>query len=170
MAGRGVFFALDELTAKKLTKLPPDEMVDFVGEEIEEDFFDNKPEYLAETDKAWDAIHRALTDGYLHWENGDYPLNHVVLGGEVLYGGQEEENDYVIVLKTPKQVKDIAKALENYTKEQFEQGYAQIKMEDYDYHLGFEDLQYSENWLERIKPFWQKAAQENLYVIFTVAL
>lgn len=170
MAGRGVFFALDELTVKRLKNLPKDEMVDFIEDEIEEEFFDNKPDYLAETDKAWDAIHRVLTDGYLHWENGEYPLNHVVLGGEVLYGEQEEDNDYIIVLKTPKQVKDIAKAIITFTKETFESGYANIPMEDYDYHLGFEDLQYSLKWFEKIKPFWQKAASENLFVVFTVAL
>lgn len=170
MAGRGVFFAINEETVQRLIQLPTNKRVDFICNDIEEEFFDNKPNYLVEINKAWDAIHRALTDGHLYWENGNYPLNHVILGGKVLYGISEDESDYIITLKTPQQVKDVALALNNFNKEHFEQGYAKIDMEDYEYNLGFKDLQYSFTWFEKIKPFWQKAACENLHVIFTVPL
>ncbi len=169
MAGRGVLFALDELTAYKLLKLSPQQRVDLIQNELEEEFFEHQPKYLAETDKAWDAIHRSLTDGRLDWDNGQYPLNHLILGGDTLCG-TEETDDYIIILKNPQQVKDISTALQKFDKEQFTQGYAQIDIEDYEYHLGFEDLEYSYKWFCSIQDFWQSAAEENRYVIFTVAL
>jgi len=39
---------------------------------------------MPESDKAREAMHRALADGQLSWDGGTYPLNHVVLGGEDL--------------------------------------------------------------------------------------
>src|SRR5262245_10709156 len=45
-----------------------------------------------------------LADGELTWAGGDYPLNHTVLAGKLLYTG----DDYIMSLKTPAQVKDVA--------------------------------------------------------------
>ena len=36
--------------------------------------------YLQETDKAWDAIHRCLSDGTLVWDAGRWPLRGAILG------------------------------------------------------------------------------------------
>lgn len=170
MANRGVFFAIDDLTSKKLLKLQGTARVDFVLSEIEDIYFDNKPEATCETDKAWDAMHRSLTDGNLYWENGEYPLNHLVLGGMVLYGANDGEDDFVIVCKDKAQVQDVAKALKDYTDADFKKGYAQIDMEDYEYQLGFEDLEYALTWFHKVKDFWQKAADSNLNIIFTCAM
>jgi hypothetical protein len=52
-------------------------------------------------------MHRTLADGELAWEGGDYPLNHTVLAGRLLYTG----DDYIMSLKTPAQMKDVAAAL-----------------------------------------------------------
>jgi hypothetical protein len=46
---------------------------------------DEQPEMKAESDKAWDAMHCALTDGRITWDNCFNPLNHVVLGDEFHY-------------------------------------------------------------------------------------
>lgn len=46
-------------------------------------------EFLADSDKAWDAIHRCLTDGSLLYESGECPLNHVICGGRQLHRGEE---------------------------------------------------------------------------------
>ncbi len=64
MACRGVHFSLDEPTALALKAIVDEqERLQCIQERIEEDYFKNHPEWLAETDKAWDWIHRVLTDG-----------------------------------------------------------------------------------------------------------
>ena len=57
------------------------------------DLTDEPDGYL---DKAWDGIHRCLTEGQLGSEDGSYPLNAVILGGLPLYQGE----DYVISSST----------------------------------------------------------------------
>jgi Domain of unknown function (DUF1877) len=59
------------------------------------------------TDKAWDALHRCLSDGTLWSEGGAYPLSHVVLGGRQLHEGEERIVAYV----SGDKVADIAAAL-----------------------------------------------------------
>lgn len=68
MACRGVHFAIDNKAYEKLlTAGSDDAVIEIVQEEIEEEW-DEK--WLRETDKAWDAIHRCLTDGKLEWDSG----------------------------------------------------------------------------------------------------
>ena len=78
MAGRGVYFALSEAQAEQLSQAEGDDQVREIVDQIEEEW---DRDWLFETDKAWDALHRTLTDGHLHYENGSYPLNLVVIGG-----------------------------------------------------------------------------------------
>src|SRR5262245_61904140 len=86
----GVHLAVERREACKLRSLSSDAArLAFVQEELEDLYFARQRQWLAETDKAWDAIHRALTDGELGWDNGTYPLNHVILGGERLYNGDD---------------------------------------------------------------------------------
>jgi hypothetical protein len=81
----GVHLALDAKTVRKLRSFPShEERLEYLHEELEEDYFANRPEWLAETDKAWDGIHCTLTDGELGCDKGTYPLNHLILGGERL--------------------------------------------------------------------------------------
>ena len=60
--------------------------------------------YLAETDKAWDAMHRALTDGSLDPNGGSFPLNRVILGGRHLHQG----SGYIVALVPKDEVPDVA--------------------------------------------------------------
>jgi Domain of unknown function (DUF1877) len=71
MAGRGVHFALTAEEEARLVDEPDgddDHLIDVLGE-IEERW---DRDWLVETDKAWDAIHRCLTDGTLNY--GHDPL------------------------------------------------------------------------------------------------
>jgi hypothetical protein len=89
----GVHLALSDPEVEHLRSLPDElDRLDYVVEDLEDAYFDDREEYLAESDKAWDAMHRALTDGQLKWDGGEYPLNHVVLGGELLY----TQPDYIM--------------------------------------------------------------------------
>ncbi len=60
MACRGVFFALSSAEKEGLLALGSDkERIEYVQEEIEAAWDEA---HLLQTDKAWDAIHRCLTD------------------------------------------------------------------------------------------------------------
>ncbi len=166
MSCLGVLFSLSEQEVMKIKNLKTnEERRDFITNDIEEKYFDDFPERLAELDKSWDGLHRSLTDGKCDWNNGTYPLNHVILGGEMLY----DEDDYIMVLKTPKQVREIAKAIQTLSKDDLRKGYNQIPVDDEEYaeFLSEEDFDYTWDWFEPTKKFWQLAAEEERYVLFT---
>jgi hypothetical protein len=164
MACRGVLFAIDRATADALRAFDSDDgRVAYIQEVIEEDYFTNHKEWLAETDKSWDCMHRALTDGELEWDNGAYPLSHVILGGESLHEG----SDYIITLKTPQQVSDVAAALRSVTEESFADGFRQI--DETELNGGFdEDFEYTWEYFTEVREFWLRAAEMERFVIFTV--
>jgi len=66
MASRGVHFALSDAEVEHLRSLPDErDRLTYVVENVEDAYFADRREYLAETDKSWDAMHRALADGEL---------------------------------------------------------------------------------------------------------
>jgi hypothetical protein len=164
MSCLGVHFALSEKEVLQLRSLPDDAArLELLQEEIEESYFKNHPESVAESDKAWDAMHRTLADGLLTWNGGKYPLNHAVLAGELLY----TERDYIMSLKTPEQVRDIASALQELTQDEFKRRYFAINPKNYDSPLSEEDLGYTWQWFQNVKELYSRAAKENRYVLFT---
>lgn len=164
MSCLGVHLALTEQQVHALKSRQNDsDRLDFLQTELEPYFFDRLPEWKAESDKAWDAIHRALTDGRLTYRNGTYPLNHVILGGEQLYAA----DDYIMSLKSPTQVTDVAGALAVVTEDSFQQRYYAIREADYGASLTEEDFRYSWSWLCGIRNFWQRAAESGFYILFT---
>ena len=172
MACLGVLFSLDEKTVLKLKSFKSDEeRLDYLQEEIEEEMMSNEPERFAELDKSWDALHRSLTDGKLEWTdetlkftNGTFPLNHVIIGGEPLYFG----DDYIMSLKTPEQTIRIAEAISQISKETLSNGYYAIDSDEYGFELTEEDFEYTWTWFQESLEFWKKAAAEKRYVLFTV--
>lgn len=164
MACRGVLFAIDIETADALRAVDSDsKRVEYIQEVIEEDYFANYNEWLAETDSSWDWMHRALTDGELDRDNGAYPLNHVIMGGESLHVG----SDYIITLKTPQQVADVAAALPGITEESFAEGFRQI--DESELNTGFEeDFEYTWDYFNEVREFWLRAAGLGRFVLFTV--
>jgi hypothetical protein len=162
MSYLGVLFSLDKKTVDQLKSFSDDEdRLDYLQGDIEEIYFEDHPEWVCELDKAWDAIHRTLTDGNLEWKNGEYPLNHFILGGEILYS----EDDYIISLKSPQQVSDIYNALAKVTAEQFKEKYLRIDKKAYE--TSDEDLEYTWEWFDQSREFWKRAAADQRYVLFT---
>jgi hypothetical protein len=162
MACRGVHFALTDEQYKKVKSISnDDELIDLIQEEIEEDWDED---WLRETDKAWDAIHRCLTDGSLSFDSGPYPLSLVILGGKQLHQG----DDYIISLVEPEQVKDVAKAICDVDKDVLYTGYKNIKQVDYDGEIGEEDFDYTWSWFKELPSLFIKAAKQNRAVLFTV--
>jgi hypothetical protein len=89
MATPGVHFALTAEEEARLVDTPDASEEHFIAvlNEIEERW---AREWLVETDQAWDAIHRCLTDGTLNY--GYEPLDKCILGSGTIYEG----DDYIV--------------------------------------------------------------------------
>jgi hypothetical protein len=164
MGCRAVHFSLSPKEVQQLLAITDESArVDHLSNIIETEYFANQPERKAESDKAWDAMHRVLADGELSWDAGEYPLNHVVLGGQRLYTA----DDFIMVLKTPGQVRDVAAALPGVTEAHFRSRYFAIDPESYGCALNDRDFEYTWSWFQHVREFWLRAALEGRYVLFT---
>lgn len=162
----GVHFALSEEDVAALRSQPSDAArLEYLTEELERRYFHEPRSWLAESDKAWDAIHRALTDGNIGWDNGTFPLSHVILGGEILY----ELDDYIMTLKTPWEVEEIAKALPQISADQFREDYFRIDADDYGRPVDQEDFEYTWHWYQQVHDLYIRAAAANRFVLFTAS-
>ncbi len=163
MSTRGVHFAVTPAQEKRLLAAKSGRTLMKLVEEIEEAW--ERP-FVCETDKAWDAIHRCLTDGSLLYVSGEYPLNHCICGGLQLFRGREYTVSYV----SAPQVKDVAAALAKITKAWMRKRYDQLDPDEYDeVEIGDEDFAYTwENFLD-VRRFYKKAAEAGRAVIFTAA-
>lgn len=162
MACRGVHFAITRGQLEKLVAASSDDEVIRVIQEGIESPWDT--DWLHETDKAWDAIHRCLTDGTLDLDNGSFPLNAAVLGGRQLFDG----DDYIISLVTPEQVPQVAQALRGIDEAALRRGYERIEQSDYDGDLDDDDFEYTWQWFQGLAPLFEKAAAADRAVLFTV--
>ncbi|GIH21344.1 DUF1877 family protein [Rugosimonospora africana] len=112
MACRGYFLALNEsCVARLLAEDGNDERLIEVIKQL--DMADAPDE--CDVDKAWDGIHRCLTEGGLGGEDRTYRLNAVVLGGLPLH----QSDGYVVSHNTPAEVHDVAAALSELDAEPF---------------------------------------------------
>jgi hypothetical protein len=160
MACRGVHFALTpEDEARLVDETHDDDELLEAVEEIEERW-DRK--WLVETDKAWDAIHRCLTDGSL--EYGSTPLHKCILGSNNLYEG----DDYIVSLLRPAEVKEVAEAIEGIDREEMRRKYDAIDPDDYDGELSDDDFEYTWSNFSDLRAFFRKAAEHQRAVVFTV--
>lgn len=137
-----------------------EELAEYISEVIEERWDDG---YVCELDKAWDALHRSLTDGTLG-DGGEYPLSAVIFGHEPLDAGDE----YFVGLTRPADVPVVANALESVSVELLRDGYHRIPASDYGPNYGDEDLEYMLHWFAELPGFWQRARDAKRAVIFTV--
>lgn len=157
----GRHFALTPSDDGLLREVPDGERGVWIGNEIEERY---EEPWICDSDKAWDAIHRAFNNSILDYD-ASTPLRGVILGGEPLYF----ETDYIISYKSPEYVKLIAEALKNLSVEQFRKSYFSIDETEYGQSLDEEDFLYSWEWLEGIKTFYGTVADDNRAVIFTAS-
>jgi hypothetical protein len=164
MACRGVFFALSSAQTEHLLALDNDEKrVDYIQEEIEETWDE---EHLLQTDKAWDAIHRCLTDGTLTAARSSTPMGKLILGGTQLYSDPES---YIINLIESSELPEIATALKAITKEWLKSRYDQLRTTDYPQEcISEQDWEYTWDWFSGIPDFVDRAAHEGRSLIFTV--
>jgi hypothetical protein len=162
VVARGVHFALTDIDERRLLDCPEAERVSLIGNDIEGRYFTGMQESLCETDKAWDAIHRAFGNSVLDYEYRS-PLHGVILGGRPLYSGE----DYIISYKDRKRVQEIASALAEVNQPAFRELYFKIDQENYGHPLSEEDFEYSWDCLSDLKEFYECAARSERPVIFT---
>ena len=158
----GMHFAISYDQAMKLLKCKSDEdLTQMVEEEIEEVATE---ENSFQTDKAWDAIHRCLSNGTLDVRQGTRPLNMAILGGNIL----NKEQDYFVVLLTPTEVSQVAEALAKVTEDWMKKKYFDQKFPDYAGEKSQEDWEYTWGSFDGLPAFFENAAARKHHVIFTV--
>jgi hypothetical protein len=161
MACRGVHFALTDEEGRRLLAAQENDQILAIVDELEQKWDEA---WLAQSDKAWDAMHRCLSNGTLYYDEGEYPLNRTVLGGKHLYDG----DDYVVSYVAPNEVKDVAAALTPISEADFRTRYDLIDVDDYNGEHGDEDFKDTwENFLD-VRDLYRKAAAEGRAVVFTV--
>lgn len=165
MPGLGVHFAIGEETVARLLGADDDAAVIAIIDEIEEDEAAN-PAYVFATDKAWDALHRCLTDGTLELKAGTFPLSHAVLGGVQLC----EDSDYLVSMVRADQVPAVADALTLLDEASLRRRYDTFEFPDYAGVRGDDDFAYTWGNVDGIAEFFQTAARDGRAVIFTVEL
>jgi len=162
MACRGVYFALIQHDVDRLRAQPSDaKRLEIIQEEIEAAWDE---EWLCEVDKAWDAIHRCLTDGSLNPRAGSAPLNLCVLGGESIYAA----DDYLMHLLRPAEAREVADAIAPWDEAKLRAGYARISERDYGVSKSEDDFRYTWDWFSAVQQFFRKAADGGRWVLFTV--
>jgi hypothetical protein len=171
MAGRGSFQAIAPDDVARLMTLEDGERWDFAAGEV-------AAKFVARMDKAWVAIHCALSDGTLYGTLGEPPLADAVLGDHLVY--QSRAGSYVY-LKHPPEVADIAQELSTLSREQFEEKLAVVEEDvnvkafglsflpdgylDAGYDAG--ESEYVWAFFEHMRTFYRRAAAEGLAVLFT---
>jgi hypothetical protein len=162
MSSLGVHFAVTAAQARALVAAKSDRALLALVEQLEEAW--EKP-FVVESDKAWDAIHRCLTDGSLLYVSGEYPLNLCICGGRQLYRGRA----YTVSLVSARQVPDVAAALGKITKAWMRRRYFRLDSEEYnEVEIGDEDFSYTWEGFLDVRRFYRRAAAAGRAVIFTV--
>ncbi|MBY0506456.1 MAG: YfbM family protein [Bryobacteraceae bacterium] len=162
MACRGVLFAIepDEAT-RLLAAASDDEVLAIVQDEIEERWDEA---WLVQLDKAWDAIHRCLSDGTINLNGGSHSRRLAVLGGRQLHGG----DDYIVSLVTPEEAREVAVDIAAIDEAWLRGRYDAIEVDDYGRPKSAEDFDYTWDYFQSLPPFFKRAADVRRYVIFTV--
>ncbi|MGC3965438.1 MAG: DUF1877 family protein [Rhodocyclaceae bacterium] len=164
MTYQGIHFALDADQEARLLGAEGDDdaLLDVIAD-IEEAWDKN---WLAESDTAWDAIHRCFCNGELLYEGGEYPLNHLICGGRQLVAW--EETEYTVSYVSAAQVKEIAIAARRISRDSLHERYDEIDRESYGSELSDEDFAYVWTLFSNVVNLFERAAAANRAVIFTV--
>jgi hypothetical protein len=159
MACRGILLALDEAEVARLLAASSDD------ELMEQIWALEKHAPQALTDKAWDAIHRTLTDGTLELSENPPPLAKAILGGRSLHEGDRQ----IVCLVGAAEVPEVARALAAIDEAEFRRRYFELIPEADDYFdHSEEDAGYSCAYFADVAEFYAQAAAAGHAVVFQV--
>jgi len=156
----GVHFALTVEQFKQLTSAWTWKTRRKIIEEIEQQW---DRQFLAQSDKAWDAMHRCLSDGTLKPAGGRDPLPKAVLGGKNLQVG----SNYIASLVTPAEVLEVANALNDISEDWLRERYAALDSSDYAGPWNEDDFEYTWSYFEGVRELFRRAADDGRAVLFT---
>lgn len=162
MSGRGVLFAVDDEELAKLGEAASDAEVRAIVDAVEQRW---EPDHSCELEKSWDAIHRALTDGKLAYDNGRGATRLAVLGGKRLYDG----DDAIVVARDVDATAAVARALAGWDEAALRRAYFKIDSREYG-DLDEEDFQYTWAFFQRMRAFYAEAARAERSVVFVADL
>jgi hypothetical protein len=155
----GVHFALTtEDEARLLAAAGDDDAVIELVEAIDDSGL------TCDTDKAWDALHRCLTDGKLEYTNGRLPLRAAILGGRQLVA----EADYTVSYVSATEANAVAESLGVIQEDWLRQRYATLADTDYAGPHNEDDFDFTWEAFEDVREFFAEAASIGCAVIFTV--
>jgi hypothetical protein len=161
MASRGVHFAITSDQVAAFLTADGDEAVLALRAQIEAAWDE---ENLAESDKAWELLHRCLTNGTLEYGGGEYPLSHCILGPRQLL---EEDGDIICLVQTD-EVPDVANALGAISADAFSQRFAELMPKARAPDDASADEQDAWSHLQKVRALFEKAAARRRAVLFTV--
>ncbi len=164
MACRGVFFALSSEQRDHLLALTTDaERRAYIQDHIEEQWDDV---HLLQMDKAWDAVHRCLTDGTLTIGSSPTPLAKLILDGKQLHS---DTSTYIANLVDWHELPEISEALKAVTKDSLKARYERLRATDYlQYQISNEDWEYTWDYFSEIPDFVARTYEEGRSILFTV--
>jgi hypothetical protein len=153
MAGMlGVHFAITAEQERVLLAADDETLGELLGD-LEEYWDDDA--LKVDTDKAWDAIHRCLTDGTLDPDGGEFPLSHAILGGRHLH------DDYYAVHVGADEVRAVADALRGLDRAWLRRRFDAAGLRD-----GFD---YTWDNFVDVQAFYGRAAKAGRAVLFTAS-
>jgi hypothetical protein len=118
---------------------------------------------LLDVGGTWDPLHRIMTDGELDPGGGEFPGNHVVLGGKQLHHGA----DFSAILIRPDIVAFVSETLNELKQNEVREKFQSLPA-SYDKPRG--DKEFTEIWLaiSQMRTFFDAAAENLEAVVFTV--
>jgi len=125
--------------------------------------------WLEMTDKAWDGIHRSLTDGKL--ELGSTPRHLCILGATERFWIRREDGqlEYIINLLDPSDVHRVADAIRGIDRDELQRGYEGIDPESlYWHYMSEEDFEATWEFFRSLRAFFERAATAGRWVVFKV--
>jgi hypothetical protein len=167
MSGQGYHLALDDEQVKQLLSCSTDsEVIDYASQVREGLRCEADATHVEGGYKDWNVLLLCLTDGTYDPGGGTYPLNKCFFGGHLLV-----EEGSIVNLVMPREVRDIAEALDKIDRKGFRERYMRLLSNRFFDHL--------DNWarddeymyklfvrLNRLKKFYRRAAHEGRAVIF----
>ncbi|MBL4771373.1 MAG: YfbM family protein [Planctomycetes bacterium] len=160
MGCRGVHFALTPAdTDALLSAADDDQVLGVIQEDVEERW---EVEGLFESDKAWDAIHRCLTDGSLAADGSI--LGKCILGGRQLHKG----SNHIVCFLDSSETRAVAEALKPIEEVWMRRRYDALASTEYDGPMGDEDFEYTWEYFDGLREFFRRAALDGRPVVFTV--
>jgi len=166
VTGRGFHLALSREETKQLMAQGEGAAVRQFVLDLEAARQASKSDLLLSLDDTWDAMHRCLADGELDPLGGEFPLNHAILGGRPLY----KDDGFLVAFVRPDMTPFIAEAITHLKRDEFRQRYFQLDPASYQREPNQKEYESVWNALQRVRDFYEAAAEDRTAVVFAAEM